>query len=284
MSTPQRPRVGFVGLGDQGAPMARRIADAGFATTVWARRPETLARFADTPASPADSPAELGAASDIACICVVDDAGVEDVSAKLLSGMAPGGVLVVHSTVHPDTCRRLAGKAADHGVAVVDAPVSGGGQAARDGTLLVMAGGDEKPVRRCAPVFDSYADTVLHLGPVGAGQVAKILNNVLFTAHLATAHGIYAAARNLDVDLPALARILGKGSGASYAAAQVLPGTGFDLAALAAHAGPLLRKDTGLFADLVAGTDAGTVAEAVLAAADRALAGLGHPRPAPSLS
>src|SRR4051794_9793296 len=108
-------RVGFVGLGSQGAPMARRIVAAGFAPTLWARRPESLAPFADIVAAVAESPAALGAASDLVCLCVVDDAGVEQVAGEVLAGMAAGGVIAVHSTVHPDTVRRLAKTAAGHG-------------------------------------------------------------------------------------------------------------------------------------------------------------------------
>jgi len=136
------PKVGFIGLGSQGGPMARQIIDAGFRTTLWARRPESLEPFADTAARVADTPKILGADSDIVGICVRADADVVAVVSGphgVLSGMAPDGVIMVHSTTHPDTCRRLAETAADRGVSLIDAPVSGGGQraaergAARDG-------------------------------------------------------------------------------------------------------------------------------------------------------
>src|SRR5947208_12130114 len=104
-------RVGFIGLGSQGGPMARRIAEEGHPLTLWARRPESLEGFADTGVQTAATPAELGAVSDLVGICVVDDAGVEDVLLRpdgVFAGMAPGGAVLIHSTVHPDTCRRLA--------------------------------------------------------------------------------------------------------------------------------------------------------------------------------
>ncbi len=106
-------RIGFIGLGSQGGPMARRIIEAGYRTTLWARRPETLAAFADTGATVAESPAALAAASDLVCVCVVGDADVVEVAdgvAGVLAGLASGGVLAIHSTVHPDTCRELAKK------------------------------------------------------------------------------------------------------------------------------------------------------------------------------
>jgi 3-hydroxyisobutyrate dehydrogenase len=120
------PRVGFVGLGSQGAPMARRIVDAGFPTTLWARRPATLEPFADSAAAVAANPAELGAACDVLGVCVVDDTGVDEVLRGpdgALASMGDGSVVIVHSTVHPATCLRLQ-EDFPH-LHVLDAPVSG---------------------------------------------------------------------------------------------------------------------------------------------------------------
>ena len=277
------PRVGFIGLGSQGGPMARRIIEAGFPTTLWARRPETLAPYAGTAAATAGSPAEVGAASDIACVCVVDDAGVEEVVAGpggLLDGMRPGGLVAVHSTVHPDTCVRLAERAGERGVALIDAPVSGGGPAAESGTLLVMTGGDGAQADRAGPVFATYGDPVVHLGPVGAAQRAKLVNNVLFAAHLGVALHAFALARGLDIDPGGMSTVLEHGSGRSYGAG-VVAGMGFTLDPLVDIAGPLLRKDARLVAELVrtTGTEgAGTGAESMFAAVDDALKSLKHPR------
>lgn len=271
-------RVGFIGLGGQGAPMARRIVEAGFATTLWARRPATLDAFADTVAQRAASPAELAAASDLVCVCVVNDADVEQVvtgEQGVLSGLRRGGVIAVHSTVHPDTCRRLAELARAHGVSVIDAPVSGGGQAAAEGRLLVMAGGDPGTVDRCRPVFETYADPVIHMGSLGSGQIAKLLNNVLFTANLATAADTLALAPEFGIDREALAEVVLHGSGTSFALGRV-KAAGGTLDRLADHAGPLLRKDVRLLADLADAADAPT--GAVLAAADAALDHMGQGR------
>jgi 3-hydroxyisobutyrate dehydrogenase-like beta-hydroxyacid dehydrogenase len=282
-------RVGFIGLGSQGAPMARRIIDAGYPVTLWARRPGSLEPFASTAADVAASPAELATGSDLVCICVVSDADVEEVvtgEGGVLAGLGPGGVIAVHSTVHPDTCRRLAGQAAARGTALIDAPVSGGGMAAAEGRLLVMAGGEPETVELCRPVFATYADPVVHLGPLGAGQVAKLLNNLLFTAHLATAASVLALGQALDVDPVRLAGVISHGSGSSFALDRIAAADG-TLDRMAPIAGPLLQKDVRLLAELAdaanvpAGTSAGRPARTppiVLAAADAALALMNHPR------
>ncbi|KOU56989.1 6-phosphogluconate dehydrogenase [Streptomyces sp. MMG1533] len=269
-------RVGFIGLGSQGAPMARRIVDAGFETTLWARRPATLAPFENTAAKRASSPADLAAVSDLVCVCVVDDADVEEVltgESGVLAGLRKGGVIAVHSTVHPDTCRRLADRARNHGVALVDAPVSGGGPAAAQGRLVVMAGGEPGTVAFCRPVFAAYADPVVHMGPLGTGQLAKLLNNVLFTAHLATAAGTLALGHDLGIDPAALAHVITHGSGTSFALDRITSAGG-TLDRIAAHAGPLLRKDVRLVTDVAA--TAGVPTGIVTAAADEALTLMNH--------
>jgi 3-hydroxyisobutyrate dehydrogenase len=267
-------RVGFVGLGSQGGPMARRIVDAGHPTTLWARRPESLEPFADTAVEVASTPAGLGAAVDVLCVCVVDDAGVDEVLRGpdgALAAMADGSVVVVHSTVHPDTCLRL--QADFPALHVVDAPVSGGGHKAAEGELVVMVGGPAEVVERCRPVFETYGDPVLHVGPLGAGQQVKVLNNAVFAAQLALAAEAFDLAEAHDLDRQAVATILAGGSGRSYAA-EVLAGSGFDLAALAPFAGDLLAKDVGILADR-----ADLTGSALLAAADAALERMDVARP-----
>jgi 3-hydroxyisobutyrate dehydrogenase len=244
-------RVGFIGLGSQGGPMARRIVDEGYPLTVWARRPESVEPFAGTAAAVAPSPGALGAASDIVGVCVVADADVEDVLLRpdgVLAGMSPGGVVAVHSTIHPDTCRRLAARAAERGGAVVDAPVGGGGGAAAERQLLVMVGGDDEPVARCRPVFETFADPVIHLGLLGSGQMAKLLNNLVFTAQITMALDTFSFADRLGVDRAALAQVLASGSGGSRVAA-ILAASGFDISGMRGAA-PLLRKDVDIVLDV----------------------------------
>ncbi|MFE3317130.1 NAD(P)-dependent oxidoreductase [Nocardia sp. NPDC059195] len=264
-------RVGFIGLGSQGGPMARRIVEAGFPTTLWARRSASLEPYADTAASAADSPAALGAAADLVCVCVVGDADVREVVTGehgVLAGMAAGSVLAVHSTVHPDTCRHLSEIAARQGVSVVDAPVSGGGPAAADGRLLVMVGGPGDAVEAARPVFATYANPIVHLGDVGAGQFAKLLNNLLFTANLATAQGTLRLGADLGLDIARLGEVITHGTADSFALGRVVA-SGGTLDGLAERAGDLLRKDVGLLAALAAAADAEPGIE--LDAADAAL-------------
>jgi len=247
--TPEPLRVGFVGLGSQGGPMARRIAEAGFPTTLWARRPESLVPFDDTPATTAGSLRDLGAASDVLCVCVVADADVDQVlrgDGGALAGMAPGGIVVVHSTVHPDTCRRLQADHAD--LRFLDAPVSGGGHMAAARELLVMVGGPAEVLDRCRPVLETFAHPLLHLGALGAGQEAKLLNNALFTAQLGLAADVFHLAHTRGLDATAVATVLAHGSGRSYAA-EVIARSGIEV--MGQVAGPLLAKDVGIVAELV---------------------------------
>ncbi len=270
-------RVGFIGLGCQGGPMARRIIEAGYPTTLWARRSATLEPFADTSATVAESPAELAAASDLVCLCVVGDSDIDEIASGehgLLTALKPDSVIAVHSTVHPSTCQRLAEKAEAQGVSVIDAPVSGGGPAAAEGRLLVMVGGDAEVVERCRPVFETYADPVVHLGELGSGQTTKLLNNLLFTANLGTAATALSLASALGVAPDRLTEVVSRSSGNSFAL-NALGGIG-GLERLAGVAGGLLQKDVRLIVDLAdqAGASGGTV----LDAADAALALMGHPR------
>jgi 3-hydroxyisobutyrate dehydrogenase len=271
-------RVGFIGLGSQGAPMARRIVEGGYELTLWSRRPESVEPFADTAAKVAGSPAELAAVSDLVCLCVVGDDDVRQVldgERGVLAGLAPGGVVAIHSTVHPDTCRELAELAGAQGVSVIDAPVSGGGPAAADGTLLVMAGGEEHVVDKCRPVFATFADPVVHLGPLGAGQVTKILNNLLFSANLGSAISTLELGESLGVPRDRLCEVLARGSATSKAVSSISM-FGGTLASLAPIAGALLQKDVRHAASLA--DDASAPQGTVFTVADTALERMDHPR------
>lgn len=240
--------IGFIGLGSQGGPMARRIVEGGFALMLWARRAEALEPFADTAAQPASSVVALGAACDHIGVCVVDDAGVVQVCNDLIPAMKPGSCIAIHSTIHPETCRTLAAKAAASGIALLDAPVSGGGPAAAAGTLTVMVGGDAVALEAARPVFETFAGPIVHLGDVGAGQTAKLVNNTLMAANMALAHHALASGEALGIDRAALADLIKASSGRSF---------GFEILARLPspqsfnHGGKLLAKDVGLLATLL---------------------------------
>ncbi len=271
-------RVGFIGLGSQGAPMARRIVESGYDVTLWARRPATLEAFADTAAKTAQSPAELAAASDLVCLCVVGDDDVREVLAGdngVLAGLASGGIVAIHSTIHPDTCRELAQTAAEQGVSVIDAPVSGGGPAAQDGKLLAMVGGETDVVERCRPVFATYADPIVHLGPLGSGQVAKILNNLLFTANMGSAVSALELGEALGIPRDKLGEVVTRGSANSKALSSIVA-FGGRTDRIASVAGALLQKDVRHAASIAEAASAPQ--SAVFDAADAALSALEHPR------
>jgi 3-hydroxyisobutyrate dehydrogenase-like beta-hydroxyacid dehydrogenase len=271
-------RVGFIGLGSQGAPMARRIVEGGYELTLWARRPASLEPYADTAAKTAGSPAELAAASDLVCICVVGDDDVREVlygDTGVLAGLAPGAMIAIHSTVHPDTCREIAEKAGAQDASVIDAPVSGGAPAVEQGTLLVMVGGEEADVEKARPVFATYADPIVHLGPLGSGQVTKILNNLLFTANLGSALSTLELGESLGIPRVRLAEVLNGGSATSKALGSISM-FGGTVEGLAPIAGALLQKDVRHAASIAAKVSAPE--GSVFTAADTALESMDHPR------
>jgi 3-hydroxyisobutyrate dehydrogenase-like beta-hydroxyacid dehydrogenase len=236
-------KCGFIGLGSQGAPMAQRMIDANLDVTLWARRPESLAPYANTHAKTAKSVAELGAAVDHVGICVVDDAGVRDVCGQLIPAMRTGSRIAIHSTILPATCIDLDKQAAARGIAVIDAPVSGGEVAAKVGALTVMVGGDADAFAAARPVFESFGKLIVHLGGVGAGQHAKLINNALIAAHMALAHQALEGAAKLNLERAAFVELIKASSGRSF---------GFETYArfpspqVFAHGAALLEKDVRL--------------------------------------
>ena len=250
MSGDMPSRIGFVGLGSQGGPMAHQIVDAGLPLTVWARRPEALAPYVAKGAAAAASLAELGAQCRHVGICVVNDADVVQVCAELVPAMAPGSVIAIHSTVLPETCAALAADCAARGIDLVDAPVSGGGPAAEAGTLTIMGGGAEAAFERARPVFETFGKLIVRLGEVGAGQRAKIVNNALLAANMGLAQAALSAGEAMGIDRAALAELVKASSGRSF---------GFEVfarlpsPAAFAHGAPLLVKDVGLLEAILPG-------------------------------
>ncbi len=246
-------KYGFIGLGDQGGPIAMRMIEAGLPTVLWARRPEALQPYENTPAETARDIPDLARQVSYVGICVVDDQGVRQVCDQLMTHLQPGSCIAIHSTVHPDLCRELAQQARSADIRLIDAPVSGGGAAAAAGKLTVMVGGDEPSVALARPVLDTFASVVIHLGDVGAGQNAKLINNAMLTANIAIAHHGLTAAAELGIDRDAFIEIVRVSSGHSF---------GFNVAARMetprsfSHGAPLLRKDVRLLGETLGDTDA----------------------------
>jgi 3-hydroxyisobutyrate dehydrogenase len=236
-------RTGFIGVGSQGGPMAHRMLDGGYPLVVWARRPEVLEAYTAKGAAAAATVGDLGAQCDHIGICVVNDGDVRQICDVLIPAMQPGSRLAVHSTVLPETCAELEAQCGARGVLFIDAPVSGGSPAAEAGTLTVMCGATQKAFDAARPVFETFGKLIVLLGPAGAGQRAKIVNNSLMAANMGLAHAAVAAADAMGVERKALAELIRESSGRSF---------GFEVyarlpsPAVFEHGAALLAKDIAL--------------------------------------
>jgi 3-hydroxyisobutyrate dehydrogenase len=175
-------RAGFVGLGNIGRPMARRLVEGGIATTVFDVDPSGVAELEAAGARGAGSARELAAAADVIGVCVRDDADVWTVMTGedgLLAGAAPGTVIAIHSTVLPRTVREVGAAASARGVGVLDACITGGPAGAQQGTLTYMVGGDPTHLERCRPAFMTSAKKIVHTGDLGSGAAIKLCNNLM---------------------------------------------------------------------------------------------------------
>lgn len=237
-------KVGFVGAGAMGAPMVGRLVGAGHDVTVFARRAATRTRVAQLGGRDAGSLAAAAQGAEVVVVCVLTDDQVADVAegqGGLVAAMEPGSTLVVHTTGDPATARRLGTAGAGRGVAVVDAPVSGTVADVEAGTITLLLGGEDEAVARCRPVLAAYGDPLFHMGPLGSGQAAKLVNNALLAAHVQLAVDAVRLAGVLGIDPAALLEAVLHCSGSSWAL-RALVGAG-SVDELAARMGPFLRKD-----------------------------------------
>ena len=212
-------KIGWVGLGSIGTGMAKQALAAGYAVTVYARG----AGLADAEAAGAVTAkdyAEIAARSDILGICVYSDAQLREVlfEGGALAAARPGTIVAIHTTGSPELAREI-GTRAPGGVAVLDATFSGGPTEVAAGTLALMVGGEAEALDRARPLFETYAGKMYHIGPLGHGQMLKLLNNLLFAANIQNAVEILRVAERQGLDTATSARILQDCSGASYASA-----------------------------------------------------------------
>jgi 3-hydroxyisobutyrate dehydrogenase-like beta-hydroxyacid dehydrogenase len=211
-------RVGFVGAGAMGRPMVERLLHAGHDVSVYARRPEVTAALADIGATPASTPASVSEGTAVVMLCPFTDEQVRDIALAdgVLAAMASPAVLVIHTTGSPQTAAALAG-AAPPGVGVIDAPVSGGPASIAAGAITLFVGGSAGDVDRAQPVLAAYGNPILHVGPLGCGQLVKLINNALFAAHLQLAADTSRLAADAGISPELVARAVTHGSGASRA-------------------------------------------------------------------
>lgn len=197
--------------------MVTRLIEAGHDVAVLGRTAEKRAAIAQLGAEAVVNAAQVSAQADAVVVCVFTDEQVRQVclNGDLLATMSPGAVLVVHTTASPRTAETIARRAAPHGVDVVDAPVSGGPHNAAAGALTLFVGGAEDAVARVRPVLSCYGDPVLHVGPLGAGQKVKLVNNALFAAHLGLLSGAVELSERLGVPESTLLAALPHGSASS---------------------------------------------------------------------
>jgi 3-hydroxyisobutyrate dehydrogenase len=184
-----RPRLGFIGLGAMGAPMAQHLLRRGYTVNVWARTPSKIAGLVDAGAAQRDTPRDVATNSDVVLLCLFDAASVETVvfgPDGIASAAAAGQLVIDHTTTHPARTRDMAERLkAETGMGWVDAPVSGGVKGALAGTLIVMAGGAPADIVRAHGIANAYAQRLTHMGPVGAGQASKVCNQIVIGATVA---------------------------------------------------------------------------------------------------
>jgi 3-hydroxyisobutyrate dehydrogenase-like beta-hydroxyacid dehydrogenase len=217
---PSADRVGFIGLGVMGLPMARNLARSGYTVSGWARRPDTAERAAAEGITMRASPAELAGVSDVIITMVTTSQDVIGLclgEGGLLESAAPGSAFVDMSTIAPSVSRRAAEAAAALNIGFLDAPVSGGSFGAEQGTLTIMAGGDAGLVERCRPLFEVMGDPgrIFHTGPVGSGQTVKLVNNMLVGSISAATLEALLVGVGAGVPLKTLVDVVSVSSGAS---------------------------------------------------------------------
>ena len=208
-------RLGYLGLGLMGTPMSRRLLKAGHQVTVWNRSQVKMAPLVEAGATPAATPRDVMASSDIVFMCVTDAAAVEEVifGRDGLSSTPGAGKLVVDfSSIHPDAARDLATRLKEaNGTGWIDAPVSGGTKGAEEGTLAIMAGGETADVERVRPYVLSMARRFTHMGPTGAGQTTKLCNQVIVGCAMAVLAEAARLAVNAGIDANRLPEALAGG-------------------------------------------------------------------------
>ncbi|HEX9244995.1 MAG TPA: NAD(P)-dependent oxidoreductase [bacterium] len=196
-------RIGFIGLGIMGRPMAGHLLDAGYTVTVWNRTRSKMAPLVERGGAAASSPREVAAASDITITMVADTPDVLDVilgPEGVVHAVRPGSVVVDMSTISPAATREVAGRLAERGAEMLDAPVSGGEKGAIDGSLSIMVGGKPEVFERVLPVFQKMGRQIVHLGGSGAGQVTKACNQLVLSLTLLGVAEALVLARKAGVD------------------------------------------------------------------------------------
>ena len=237
-------KIGFIGVGRMGWPMAVRLRDAGHEVCVLARTDEAAARAKAAGFRSANFITGVVIESEIAIVCVFTDEQVREVclgGGGLVDSLAPGGMIVTHTTGSPTTVADIAARAAEAGLTVLDAPVSGGPPQIEAGAITLFVGGEAADFQRAEPVLGCYGSPVLHVGGLGDGQRVKLLNNSLFAANIGLVAEAVGLGQSLGLDAPTLLQALTYGSGTSRAGAMIA-GMG-SVEQFASSVGEFISKD-----------------------------------------
>jgi 3-hydroxyisobutyrate dehydrogenase-like beta-hydroxyacid dehydrogenase len=262
-------KIGFVGLGDQGAPMAEAISDAGFELHVWARRAQSFEAISKVKYLRHDSLESLAVVVDVISLCLRDDEDIWNLISQhgLIDALRLGSIVVNHGTGDPTENEQIGAFLAQSGIKYLDAPVSGGRAGAVARTLTTLVGGDANDFARCREVFETFSRKVAHMGTWGAGSLTKLLNNAMVMTNLKNAVDVFGLAKNLGIDIRRLYDVITVSSGSS----AVLQSVGSQINSKAAvHIQGLMRKDIEHFADAMCarGLDPSSVRDRGLGGAD----------------
>lgn len=256
-------KVGFIGAGRMGRPMVARLVAAGHDVQVLGRSAEKRSGLEQLGARTVGEVGEAGAQADVVVLCVFTDQQVRQVclDSGLLPSMPSGSVLVVHTTANPNTIEAIAERG--NGVDVVDAPVSGGPHDIAAGRLTLFVGGTAEAVTRARPLLHCYGDPVLHVGPRGAGQKVKLVNNALFAGHIGLLAESIRLGERLGVPESTLLTALGHGSATSRVLDLVAAGG--SVASFIEVAGDFVGKDVAIVRGIAEelGTGLGALAEVI---------------------
>jgi 3-hydroxyisobutyrate dehydrogenase len=252
-------QVGFIGIGVMGRPMTLNLLKAEHHVTIYARHPEKseVQEVISAGAKLAPSPRAVAMASDIVITMLPNSPQVEEVVAGpqgVLEGARKGLIVVDMSTIAPAMSRKLAQVASIQGVHLLDAPVSGGSQGAINGTLTIMVGGERAIFEQARPVLEAMGkkENIFHVGPNGAGEIIKLVNNVLCGAIAAAISESFVLGAKAGADVDTMAKIIGVSTGASWQLANQFPLRAFNGSFQPGFMTDLLHKDLGLALDLAA--------------------------------
>lgn len=212
-------RIGFIGLGIMGRGMARNLLKAGFDLTVWNRTSSRVEVLVEAGAKAASSPADLAAQCDIVVTCVSDTPDVEEVilgEKGIIHGASPGALVIDMSTISPRATRDIAAKLAEKGVHMLDAPISGGSEGAAKGSLSIMIGGEAEQVRRAMPCFEAMGKAITHVGDHGAGQMVKLVNQILVVVNMLAVGEAMLFAQAGGLDLRKTLEAVAQGAASSW--------------------------------------------------------------------